>query len=195
MGARKQLCRDPCARPGPGHSSVRAQGHLSQIRPRQRRHKGRREGHGCRTRDGAPHHDGSRRRNSSRERTGAGKHVHPASAGNEGSMTRILVVEDEPAIALGLEDDLKMEGYAVDVAATAKTALEHARGNAYDLIILDIMLPDRDGFEVCRTLRKDGLRTPILMLTAKAQEAEKVMGLELGADDYITKPFGTRELR
>jgi DNA-binding response OmpR family regulator len=110
-------------------------------------------------------------------------------------MTRILVVEDEPAIALGLEDDLKMEGYAVGVAATAKSALEHARGNAYELIILDIMLPDRDGFEVCRMLRKDGLRTPILMLTAKAQEAEKVMGLELGADDYITKPFGTRELR
>jgi DNA-binding response OmpR family regulator len=110
-------------------------------------------------------------------------------------MTRILVVEDEPAIALGLEDDLKMEGYEVEVVATAKTALQRARDTAFDLIVLDIMLPDRDGFEVCRSLRRDGLRMPILMLTAKTQEAEKVLGLELGADDYMTKPFGTRELR
>jgi two-component system alkaline phosphatase synthesis response regulator PhoP len=110
-------------------------------------------------------------------------------------MTRILVVEDEPAIALGLEDDLKMEGYEVEVVSNAKGALERAREGDFDLIVLDIMLPDRDGFEVCRSLRRDGLRTPILMLTAKTQEAEKVMGLELGADDYMTKPFGTRELR
>lgn len=108
---------------------------------------------------------------------------------------RILVVEDEPAIALGLEDDLKMEGYDVAVVATAASALRTARETRYDLIVLDIMLPDRDGFEVCRLLRRDGLRMPILMLTAKTQEAEKVMGLELGADDYMTKPFGTRELR
>ena len=110
-------------------------------------------------------------------------------------MTRILVVEDEPAIALGLEDDLKMEGYDVEVVGNAADALRRAKEDAFDLIVLDIMLPDRDGFDVCRTMRRQGSRTPILMLTAKAQEAEKVMGLELGADDYMTKPFGTRELR
>jgi DNA-binding response OmpR family regulator len=108
---------------------------------------------------------------------------------------RILVVEDEPGIALGLEDDLKMEGYEVEVVGTAAKALRLAREGPFDLIVLDIMLPDRDGFEVCRVLRRDGLRLPILMLTAKTQEVEKVLGLELGADDYMTKPFGTRELR
>jgi DNA-binding response OmpR family regulator len=110
-------------------------------------------------------------------------------------MTRILVVEDEPGIALGLEDDLKIEGYEVEVAGDGITALRRARETAFDLIVLDVMLPGKDGFDVCRELRRGGQRTPILMLTAKAQEAEKVLGLELGADDYMTKPFGTRELR
>lgn len=110
-------------------------------------------------------------------------------------MTRILVVEDEPGIALGLEDDLKLEGYEVEVMGDGAAAAEHARRTPFDLILLDLMLPGKDGFEVCRELRRAGLRVPILMLTAKTQEAEKVMGLELGADDYVTKPFGTRELR
>ena len=110
-------------------------------------------------------------------------------------MKRILVVEDEPGIALGLEDDLKMEGYDVEVVGDGAAASRRAREGAFDLILLDIMLPGKDGFEVCRELRRAGLRTPILMLTAKTQEAEKVMGFELGADDYVTKPFGTRELR
>jgi DNA-binding response OmpR family regulator len=110
-------------------------------------------------------------------------------------MTRILVVEDEPAIALGLEDDLKMEGYEVDVVSDGLAACRAAREGRFDLILLDVMLPGKDGFEVCRELRRAGLRTPILMLTAKTQEAEKVLGFELGADDYVTKPFGTRELR
>jgi two-component system alkaline phosphatase synthesis response regulator PhoP len=110
-------------------------------------------------------------------------------------MSRILIVEDEPAIALGLEDDLKMEGYQVEVARDGITAAQRGREGAFDLILLDVMLPGKDGFEVCRELRRAGLKTPILMLTAKAREAEKVMGLELGADDYVTKPFGTRELR
>jgi two-component system alkaline phosphatase synthesis response regulator PhoP len=104
-------------------------------------------------------------------------------------------VEDEPAIALGLEDDLKMEGYEVEVAGDGLTACRRAKEAAFDLIILDVMLPGKDGFDVCRDLRRYGLRTPILLLTAKAQEAEKVLGFELGADDYVTKPFGTRELR
>ena len=110
-------------------------------------------------------------------------------------MARILVVEDEPGIALGLEDDLRIEGYEVEVAGDGITALRRARETAIDLIVLDVMLPGKDGFDVCRELRRGGQRTPILMLTAKAQEAEKVLGLELGADDYVTKPFGTRELR
>ena len=110
-------------------------------------------------------------------------------------MARILVVEDEPGIALGLEDDLKIEGYDVEVAEDGITALRRARETAFDLIVLDVMLPGKDGFDVCRELRRGGHRTPILMLTAKTQEAEKVLGLELGADDYMTKPFGTRELR
>jgi DNA-binding response OmpR family regulator len=110
-------------------------------------------------------------------------------------MTKILVVEDEPGIALGLEDDLKMEGYEVEVVADGNAACSRALGTAFDLILLDVMLPGKDGFDVCRELRRRGLTSPILMLTAKTQEAEKVMGLELGADDYVTKPFGTRELR
>ena len=110
-------------------------------------------------------------------------------------MTRILVVEDEPGIALGLEDDLRLEGYEVETVADGIAAAHRAREGAFDLILLDVMLPGKDGFEVCRELRRSGMRTPIVMLTAKAQESEKVMGFELGADDYVTKPFGTRELR
>ena len=110
-------------------------------------------------------------------------------------MTRILVVEDEPGIALGLEDDLRLEGYDVEVIGDGAMASQRAREGAFDLILLDVMLPGKDGFDICRELRRAGMRVPILMLTAKTQEAEKVMGLELGADDYVTKPFGTRELR
>ena len=110
-------------------------------------------------------------------------------------MARILVVEDEPGIALGLEGDLTMEGYEVVVVDDGVKAVRCARQEPFDLIVLDVMLPGKDGFEVCRELRHGGLRTPILMLTARTQEAEKVLGLELGADDYVTKPFGSRELR
>lgn len=110
-------------------------------------------------------------------------------------MTRILIVEDEPAIAIGLEDDLKLEGYEVEVIADGRVASQRVRETRFDLILLDIMLPGRDGFEVCRDLRRHGLDTPIVMLTAKTQESEKVLALETGADDYVTKPFGTRELR
>ena len=111
------------------------------------------------------------------------------------NVPRILVVEDEPGIALGLEDDLKMEGYDVEVASDGVTASRRAKEASFDLILLDIMLPGKDGFEVCRDLRRAGLRMPIMMLTARTQEAEKVMAFELGADDYVTKPFGTREVR
>ncbi len=110
-------------------------------------------------------------------------------------MSRILVVEDEENIALALEDDLKKEGYDVEVARDGNTASRRAREQPWDLIVLDVMLPGKDGFEVCRDLRRARVRTPILMLTAKTQEAEKILGLELGADDYVTKPYSPRELR
>jgi two-component system alkaline phosphatase synthesis response regulator PhoP len=110
-------------------------------------------------------------------------------------MARILIVEDEPAIALGLTNDLKLEGYAVEVASDGEAAAQRARQEKFDLILLDLMLPRKDGLAVCRELRHAGIRTPIIMLTAKAQEAEKVLGLEFGADDYVTKPFSPIELR
>ena len=110
-------------------------------------------------------------------------------------MKRILVVEDEAAIARALADDFRSEGYEVEVAADGRTACEKGQTNAFDLVVLDIMLPGKDGFDVCRDLRRAGIRTPILMLTAKTHEAEKVLGLELGADDYVTKPYSRRELR
>jgi two-component system alkaline phosphatase synthesis response regulator PhoP len=110
-------------------------------------------------------------------------------------MTRILIVEDDASLAMGLEDDLKLEGYHVQVECDGEAATQKVLAESFDLIVLDVMLPRKDGFEVCRELRRNGLHTPIIMLTAKTQESEKVMGLELGADDYITKPFNPRELR
>lgn len=110
-------------------------------------------------------------------------------------MTRILIVEDDANIALGLQYDLKLEGYAVEIAADGERACRRAREVPFDLVVLDIMLPRKDGFAVCRELRRAGIKTPILILTAKASEAEKVLGLELGADDYVTKPFSPLELR
>jgi DNA-binding response OmpR family regulator len=110
-------------------------------------------------------------------------------------MKRILVVEDEHSIAFGLQLDLKSEGYDVEIESDGESALQRARKEAFDLILLDVMLPRKDGFEVCRELRRGGSKTPVIMLTAKAQEAEKVLGLEIGADDYVTKPFSPRELR
>ena len=109
-------------------------------------------------------------------------------------MTNILVVEDEPGIALGLRNDLTLEGYAVEVAGDGETAYRRAREFSFDLILLDVMLPKKDGFGVARDLRRAGVKTPIILLTARAQESEKVLGLELGADDYVTKPFSPMEL-
>ena len=110
-------------------------------------------------------------------------------------MARILVAEDEPGIAMALEDDLTMEGYSVEVAGDGELASRRAREGGFDLLLLDIMLPRKSGFDVCRELRRAGLQMPILMLTAKTQESDKVMGLDLGADDYVTKPYSPHELR
>jgi DNA-binding response OmpR family regulator len=110
-------------------------------------------------------------------------------------VSRILIVEDEPGIAFALESDLQTEGYEVAVVNDGAAAVVRARAEPFDLILLDVMLPSKDGFEVCRELRRGGLKTPIILLTAKTQEAEKILGLDLGADDYVTKPFSPRELR
>ena len=110
-------------------------------------------------------------------------------------MIRILIVEDEPGIAFGLESDLQAEGYQVVLASDGQQAIRRTEAESFDLILLDVMLPHKDGFAVCRELRNAGLSTPIVMLTAKTSEFDKVMGLDLGADDYVTKPFSPRELR
>jgi len=109
-------------------------------------------------------------------------------------MPRILVVEDEPGIAMALQDELAAEGYDVELARDGGAALEHGRTGRFDGIVLDVMLPIKDGFVVCRELRAEGVRTPILMLTARTQEEDTVCGLDLGADDYVTKPFAFEEL-
>jgi two-component system alkaline phosphatase synthesis response regulator PhoP len=107
---------------------------------------------------------------------------------------KILVVEDEPGIRLSLVDELETTGYQIFTAGDGETALALAGREKPDLILLDLMLPVLDGYEVCKTLRMQGDRTPIIMLTVKDKEIDKVLGLELGADDYMTKPFSLREL-
>ena len=107
---------------------------------------------------------------------------------------RILLVEDEPGLVMTLGDRLRSEGYQVEAAADGQAGLEQASGGSFDLIILDIMLPRKNGLDVCRDLRQRGIATPILMLTARGQTVDKVVGLKLGADDYLTKPFEMMEL-
>jgi two-component system alkaline phosphatase synthesis response regulator PhoP len=109
-------------------------------------------------------------------------------------MTRILVVEDQRDLALGLRANLEVEGYVVDVAQTGEDALRTAGERRPDLVILDIMLPGMDGYEVLAKLRGMRLEVPVLMLTARAEEVDKVRGFRTGADDYVTKPFGVMEL-
>jgi DNA-binding response OmpR family regulator len=107
-------------------------------------------------------------------------------------MTRILVVEDDPAILRGLADSLRRESYDVLTAADGESALRLIEQKKPDLIILDLMLPRLSGYEVCRRMRSEGLNTPILMLTARGEEGDRVLGLDLGADDYVAKPFSHR---
>ena len=107
---------------------------------------------------------------------------------------KILIVEDERAVARGLEYGLKAEGFVVLLAETGEAALETARAEAPHCILLDIRLPGISGFDVCRILRSEGMRMPILMLTARDEPIDKVLGLELGADDYVVKPYNLREL-
>jgi DNA-binding response OmpR family regulator len=109
-------------------------------------------------------------------------------------MAHIVIIEDEPDLAMGLRDNLEFEHHTVAHAATGKAGIALVTKQRTDLVLLDIMLPDVDGFEVCRRLREAGYTMPILILSARSQEIDKVRGLELGADDYVTKPFSLREL-
>src|SRR5690349_15172197 len=107
---------------------------------------------------------------------------------------KILIVEDEPNMRLGLKDNLEFEGYTVDLAEEGLSGLELILKTNYDLVLLDIMMPGLSGLDVCKKAREKGVQSPILLLTAKSEEMDKVLGLELGADDYVTKPFSLREL-
>ena len=107
---------------------------------------------------------------------------------------RLLLVEDEPGLVMTLSDLLTAEGYQVETAGDGQTALNLAGQQMFSLIVLDVMLPVKNGFDVCRDLRQQGIKTPVLMLTARGQLVDKVLGLKLGADDYLTKPFEPLEL-
>lgn len=109
-------------------------------------------------------------------------------------MVKVLIIEDEPNMVLGLKDSFEYEGYEVCVARDGKEGLEKVSTEKPDIILLDVMLPLLSGIDVCRALRARGSDTPILMLTARSQEIDKVVGLEVGADDYVTKPFSIKEL-
>jgi two-component system, OmpR family, alkaline phosphatase synthesis response regulator PhoP len=109
-------------------------------------------------------------------------------------MSRILVIEDNADLAFGLRNNLEIEGYEVEVSGDGAAGLESARRSPFDLVILDLMLPKLDGFRVLKAIRQDALAMPVLILTARGEEADKVRGLKLGADDYVTKPFGVLEI-
>ena len=109
-------------------------------------------------------------------------------------MPKILIVEDEPNMRMGLKDNLEFESYVVDCADNGEDGLNKILENNYDLILLDVMLPKMSGFDVCKKAREKSVTSPIILLTAKGEEVDKVVGLELGADDYVTKPFSLREL-
>src|SRR6202140_1214659 len=116
------------------------------------------------------------------------------AAENAGKKTRILIVEDEPAMVAGLRDNFEYEGYDVISAADGAEGLERALADNPDLVVLDVMMPRMSGLDVCKQLKARRPSLPIIMLTARGQEIDKVVGLELGADDYVTKPFSIREL-
>jgi DNA-binding response OmpR family regulator len=107
---------------------------------------------------------------------------------------RILVIEDEPSLAMAIRDELEFEGFEASVVEDGKAGLDRILAEPPDLVVLDLMLPGKSGFEICREVRDQGMATPIIMLTARAQEVDRIRGLELGADDYMVKPFSLAEL-
>ena len=109
-------------------------------------------------------------------------------------MAKLLIIEDEPSMQLGLKDNMELEGYLVETASDGEEGLSKIKTNSFDLVLLDVMLPKLSGFDVCKAARSFGITTPIVLLTARGEEIDKILGLEFGADDYITKPFSVREL-
>jgi len=109
-------------------------------------------------------------------------------------MKKVLIIEDDPAIRTGLKEALTTEGYSISEADTGTKGFEIASKGNFDLIVLDLILPGKDGIEICKDLRSDGVKTPIIMVTSRKEEIDKILGLEIGADDYVTKPFSLREL-
>src|ERR1035438_6726196 len=109
-------------------------------------------------------------------------------------MITIVIVREKPKMRMGLKDNLEFEGYEVEYAEDGHAGLEKILHSKYNLVLLDVMMPKMSGFDVCKTARKNGINTPIILLTAKGEEIDKILGLELGADDYVTKPFSLREL-
>ena len=128
------------------------------------------------------------------ERSGAGSSINSVAEPNAARKTRILIVEDEPAMVAGLRDNFEYEGYDVISAADGAEGLDRALADNPDLVVLDVMMPRMSGLDVCKQLKSRKPSLPIIMLTARGQEIDKVVGLELGADDYVTKPFSIREL-
>jgi DNA-binding response OmpR family regulator len=112
----------------------------------------------------------------------------------EATMKKILIIEDDPAIRTGLNETFTTEGYSVIEADTGTKGFEIASKNNFDIIVLDLILPGKDGIEICKDLRSLGVKTPIIMVTSRKEEIDKILGLEIGADDYVTKPFSIREL-
>jgi len=109
-------------------------------------------------------------------------------------MSRILIVDDEPSMRMGIADNLTFEGFDVVEAENGEKALEALHQQKFDLVVLDVMMPKLSGFDVCKRMRQENINTPVIFLTAKGEEIDRVLGLELGADDYMTKPFSVREL-
>ena len=109
-------------------------------------------------------------------------------------MKKILIIEDDPATLRGLEETFSEEHYQVTTSMSGQMGFDKAMAENYDLIILDLMLPDKNGIDICKDLRNKGINTPVLMLTGKKEEVDKIIGLEIGADDYVTKPFSVREV-
>jgi two-component system alkaline phosphatase synthesis response regulator PhoP len=109
-------------------------------------------------------------------------------------MKKILIIEDDPAIRIGIKETFLSEGYSIEEADTGDIGFEIAQKSKFDLIILDLILPGKDGIEICKDLRNNGVKTPIIMVTSRKEEIDKILGLEIGADDYVTKPFSVREL-
>jgi len=122
------------------------------------------------------------------------KNQHMTGRSGTGEGHSVLIIEDDSAMLRGLKDNFEYEGYSVATAVDGESGLESALDTKPELVILDIMLPKMNGYEICRVLREEGLEMPVIMLTAKGQESDIILGLNLGADDYVTKPFGIREL-